>query len=131
MYQPKWSYYCLALSLSNLENTYYYHFIGTLHQISSTESWNEALKRSLKGLPSSLLSLTTTQLSSLIILVIFLSMLVLHMWVNNNNNNKSSQIKVEGEVEGGYVHPLNCVHGYVNLDAAGNLLDKNSKQPPR
>ena len=100
-----------------------------LHQISSRESWNEELKISLKDIPSSLLSLSTTQLSSLIVLIIFLFMVVLHMWVNNKNKNKSSEMKVEGE--GGYVHPLNCVHGYVNLDAAGNLLDKDSKQPPR
>ena len=104
-----------------------------MHQISSTESWNEVLKKSLKGLPSSLSSLTTTQLSSVIVLIIFLSTVMLHMWVDNKNKRIKikGERKEEGEVVGGYVHPLNCVHGYVNLDAAGNLLNKDSKLPPR
>lgn len=102
-----------------------------LHQISLTESWNEVLKRSLKDLPTSSLSHVTTQLSSLIVLILFFSMTMLYMWVNYKNKNKSIQIRGEGEAVGGYVHPLNCVHGYVNLDSGGNLLDKDSEQPPR
>lgn len=29
------------------------------------------------------------------------------------------------------MYPLNCVHGYVNLDELGNLHQRNSKNPPR
>ena len=50
----------------------------------------------------------------------------------------SSNRKEEGEGEDATIngsrasiYPLNCVHGYVNLDEMGNVLQRNSLTPPR
>ena len=60
--------------------------------------------------------------------------------ISNGLEGSSKQRKEEGEgkEEGLKIHgnrasiyPLNCVHGYVNLDEMGNVLQRNSSKPPR
>jgi hypothetical protein len=46
--------------------------------------------------------------------------------VSNDNRNKD-----EGSDKSDEPFPLNCVHGYVNLDGEGNVLARESKDPPR
>lgn len=45
--------------------------------------------------------------------------------LNSKSNDNESSNKAYSP------YPLNCVHGYVNLDGEGNILAKDSKEPPR
>lgn len=45
--------------------------------------------------------------------------------LNSKSNDNGSSNKAD------VPYPLNCVHGYVNLDGEGNILAKDSKEPPR
>ena len=75
------------------------------------------------------------------ILLAILSLFIL-IKISNGLEGSSKQRKGEGEGEGAEegltihgnrasIYPLNCVHGYVNLDEMGNVLQRNSSKPPR
>jgi flagellar basal body-associated protein FliL len=102
--------------------TIFCYFIGILPLMSSAESWIK-IPRSILFAPS---PPSTTQYLLLIIFILSLIVVLLCMYMSNKSNKKT-----ERKEHGGYEYPVNCVHGYVNLDAAGNLLPKDSTHPPR
>jgi flagellar basal body-associated protein FliL len=112
--------------------TIFCYFIGILPLMSSAESWIKIprsipeLKSALKGILFAPSPPSTTQYLLLIIFILSLIVVLLCMYMSNKSNKKT-----ERKEHGGYEYPVNCVHGYVNLDAAGNLLPKDSTQPPR
>ena len=118
-----------------LYNTTFCHFIGILPLISSAESWVKfprsipELKSALKGILFAPSPPSTTQFLLLIIFILSLVVVLLCIYMSNKSN--KSNKKTERKEQGGYEYPVNCVHGYVNLDAAGNLLPNDSTHPPR
>ena len=112
--------------------TIFCYFIGILPFISSAESWVKIprsipeLKSALKGILFAPSPPSTTQFLLLIIFIPSLVVVLLCIYMSSKSNKKT-----ERKEHGGYEYPVNCVHGYVNLDAAGNLLPKNSTHPPR
>ena len=112
----------ISTNLPSYLFTYFFFYSGILHLRLTTESWIND-RRTLKGLLSFLWSPSIARWSSLIALIMLLVMVLLYKWVKCRSNQK----KLLGE----YVYPPNCVHGYVNLDAAGHLLGRDSKHPPR
>jgi hypothetical protein len=113
-------------------STIFCYFIGILPLISSAESWVKIprsipeLKSALKGTLFAPSPSSTTLFLLLIVFVISLVVVLLCIYMSNKSNKKAER-KEHGE----YEYPVNCVHGYVNLDVAGNLLPKDSTYPPR
>ena len=115
-----------------LHNNILCYFIGILPLILLTESGVKfsrsipELNSALKGLPFAPLAPSAAQILFLIIFILSLIVVLLFMHMSYKSNKRT-----ERKIHGGYEYPVNCVHGYVNLDAAGNLLHEDSTLPPR